>query len=164
MLEFFGFGVGTIELRLDRFAFCPGDTIRGQLVLALREPQSARALVVGVRARQKVVDRYRGARENVLSYRNETVWEFKHELAGEGVYTEGTYPFELVVPSDVFHAEVGPPPGLLGDVARAVSFLQPQKRFPLQWHVFGSVRRRFKLDLTKKVDIVVTERQEPAGR
>jgi hypothetical protein len=164
MLEFFGIGVGTVELRLERFAFCPGDTIRGQLVLKLREPQSARALVVGVRARQKVVDRYRSSGENVLSHRTETVWEFKRELCGEGVYGEGSYPFELVVPSDIFQAKVAPPPGLLGDVARAVSFLQPQKRFPLQWHVFGAVDRRFKLDLTKKVDIVVTERMEPGGR
>ena len=97
----------------------------------------------------------------VLSYRNETVWEFKRELAGEGVYSEGSYPFELLVPSDIFRAEAAPPPGLLGDIARAVSFLQPQKRFPLQWHVFAAVSRPFRVDVKKKVDIVVTER--PAG-
>ena len=161
MLEFFGIGVGSIEIQLERFGFYPGDTIRGQLVLKLREPQSARAIVVGLRARQRVVDRYRSPRENVLSYRNETVWEFKRELAGEGVYSEGSYPFELLVPSDIFRAEAAPPPGLLGDIARAVSFLQPQKRFPLQWHVFAAVSRPFRVDVKKKVDIVVTER--PAG-
>ena len=164
MLEFFGIGVGTIEIQLERFAYFPGETIRGEVRLKLSEPQSARALIVGVRARQKVVDRYRAARENVLSYRNETVWEFKRELGGTGVYTEGSYPFELVVPSDIFQAQVAPPPGLLGDVARAVSFLQPQKRFPLQWHVFAAVSRPWKVDVKKKVDIVVTERPEPGGR
>jgi hypothetical protein len=161
MLEFFGIGVGTIELQLERFGFYPGDTIRGQLVLKLRAPQEARALVVGLRARQRVVDRYRSPRENVLSYRNETVWEFQRELAGSGVYGEGSYPFELLVPSDVFRTEAPPPPGLLGDIARAVSFLQPQKRFPLQWRVFGAVSRPFKVDVKKTIDVVVTER--PAG-
>jgi hypothetical protein len=164
MLEFFGIGVGSIDIQLERFAFCPGDAIRGQLVLALRAPQSARGVVVGLRARQKVVDRYRAPHENVLSYRNETVWEFKRELAGAGVYGEGRYPFELVVPGDVFATPVVPPPGLLGDVARAVSFLRREKRFPLQWHVFAAVSRPFKLDLKRKVDVVVTERVEPAGR
>jgi len=161
MLEFFGIGVGSIEIQLERFGFYPGDTIRGQLVLKLREPQSARALVVGLRARQRVVERYRSPRENVLNYRNETVWEFERELAGEGVYTEGSYPFEILVPGDIFRAEAAPPPGILGDIARAVSFLQPQKRFPLQWQVFGFVSRPFKVDIKKQIDVVVTER--PAG-
>jgi hypothetical protein len=161
MLEFFGIGVGSIELQLERYGFYPGDTIRGQLVLKLSEPQPARALMVGLRARQRVVDRFRSTGENVLSYRTETVWEFKRDLAGEGTYREGSYPFELLVPSDVFHREAGPPAGLLGDIARAVSFLQPQKRFPLQWQVFAVVSRPYKVDLKKRVDVVVTER--PAG-
>jgi hypothetical protein len=161
MLEFFGIGVGSLEIQLERFGFYPGEAIRGRLVLALRPPQAARALVVGLRARQRVVERYRSARENVLNHRNETVWEFERELAGAGTYGEGSYPFELLVPGDVFHAETPPPPGLLGDLARAVSFLQPQKRFPLQWTVFARVVRPFRVDVTKKIDVVVTER--PAG-
>ncbi len=158
VLEFFGIGVGTIEIQLERFGFYPGDPIRGQLVLKLRAPQEARAIVVGLRARQRVVDRVRSPRENVLNYRNETVWEFKRELAGEGVYSEGSYPFELLVPSDIFHTDAAPPDGLLGDIARVVSFLQPVKRFPLQWQVFAAVSRPFKVDVKKKVDVVVTER------
>ncbi len=161
MLDFFGIGVGTIEIPLERSGFYPGDTIRGQVVLKLRAPQPARAIVVGLRARQRVVDRYRSPRENVLNYRNETVWEFERELAGEGVYTEGSYPFELVVPSDIFRTEAPPPDGLVGDIARAVSFLQPVKRFPLQWQVFAAVSRPYKVDVKKRVDVVVTER--PAG-
>lgn len=158
MLEFFGIGVGTIEIELEQFGFYPGDTIRGQVVLELRSPQPARALVVGLRARQRVVDRYRSPRESVLSYRNETVWEFRRELAGAGVYTEGRYPFELLVPSDVFRPEPAPPAGLLGDLARAVSFLQPVKRFPLQWQVFAAVSRPLKVDVKKRIDVVVSAR------
>jgi len=163
MLEFFGIGVGSIEIQLERFGFYPGDTIRGQVVLKLRAPQSARAVVVGLRARQKVVQRRFSPRDPVLTYRTETVWEFKRELAGEGAYQEGSYPFELVVPSDVFRPEAEPPSGIVWDIARAIVFplLQGERRYPLQWQVFAAVSRPFKVDVKKKVDVVVTER--PAG-
>ena len=163
MLEFFGLGLGRIEIRLERFGFYPGDTIRGQLVLQLHEPQSARALVVGLRARQKVAQRRASPRDVVLTHRTETVWEFERELAGEGVYREGSYPFELLVPSDVFRAPATPPAGIVWDIARAITFpfLQGEQRFPLQWQVFAAVSRPYRVDVKKRVDIVVTER--PAG-
>jgi len=158
MLEFLGIGLGTLEIQLDRFSFVPGEKITGRLSFKLKEPTAARGVVVGVRARQRVIERNRSSQGTSTSYRNDVVWKFERNLAGEDVYTDGSFPFELVIASDVFHDRVDPPPGTLGDIARVVSFLSPSKRMPLEWEVYGHVDLPWKVNVSKKVSIVVTER------
>ncbi len=160
MLEFLGIGLGTLDIRLERFAFVPGDRVVGTLSFKLKEPTAARGVVVGVHARQRVVERHRSTQGGTsTSYRNDVVWKFERVLSGEDIYTEGSHSFELVIASDVFRESVEPPPGTLGEIARVVSFLSPTKRMPLEWEVYGHIDLPWKINVSKKVSIAVTERE-----
>jgi hypothetical protein len=161
MLEVFGIGVGSITVQLEHYAYHPGETIRGEVAVRLRSPEATGGVVVGVRARQRIVDRSRSPRDYVVSARTETVWEFRRELAGPGTLATASYAFELGLPADLYARQAEPPPGLVGDVVRAIAFLQREKRYPLQWQVYGRLLRPWKVDLTRRVDIVVTEASPP---
>lgn len=168
MLEWIGIGLGRIDLALERDDFVAGDLVRGRLSLRLKEPVPARGLHVGVRARQRRLERHvtRGGGPT-LSYSRHKVWEFTRRLAAEGVFEVADHDFELRLPDDVFRGMIEPPPGMLGEVARAVSFLAGSARFPLEWEVFGRLDIPFRLDVHGEASIVVGEghdRGRPAGR
>jgi hypothetical protein len=52
---------------------------------------------------------------------------------------------------------VSPPEGLLGDIARAASFLSGETRFPLEWEVFAYIDIPWRLNVKKNVAITVSE-------
>jgi hypothetical protein len=149
---------GKMEIRLAKHAFVMGELIEGVVTYALDEPMDARALVVGLRATQRTVTRSRSTQgpTNIVHQR-QTVYEFKNELGGEATYRSGERAFTLVVPEAANARGATPPSGILGDIARAASFLSGNAAFPLEWEVFGYVDIPWKLNVKKGVPIAVTE-------
>ncbi len=158
MLKFLGIGLGRVDLVLERHTFVPGDPVRGRVRWALEEPTPARRVAVGIYATQRVVTSHVGGQGNTVGYRKDKVWSFEQALGGEDLYTTGEAAFEIVIPSNVLRGGAcEPPPGPLGDVVRVVSFLSPNKRFPIEWEVRGFVDVPFKVNPKAKAAITVTE-------
>ncbi len=151
MLEVLAIGVGELQIKLKQVDYQLGDTIRGLVKVRLTEKLEAKRLVVGLEARQRTV----GLHDNTVSYSNGKVWRFEKELAGEGRYLKRAKRFELKIPEDLERA--GPAPDSpLGDIAQVISFLSPNKRFPLEWQVFAFLDRPWKFNVKAKVPITVT--------
>jgi hypothetical protein len=151
MLDVLAIGVGELQIKLKQVDFQLGDTIHGLVRVRLTEKLDAKRLVVGLEARQRTV----GLHDNTVSYSNGKVWRFEKELCGEGKNLKRAKRFELKIPEDLERA--GPPPdNMLGDVAQVLSFLSPNKRFPLEWHVFAFLDRPWKFNVKAKVPITVT--------
>lgn len=159
------FGNGKLEIRLPKLTFGAGEAIDGDLSYALDAPMKARALVVGLRAKQRI--RTRAVRNGSVSVEDttKTLYEFKNELSGEKTYSRGDASFHLAVPHDVhrFEAQAQAPDGLLGDIARAASFLSGESRSPVEWEVFAVIDIPWKVNVKKAQAITVTEGAPPAG-
>jgi hypothetical protein len=151
MFDVLAIGVGELQIKLKKVDFELGDVIHGLVKVRLTEKLEAKRLVVGIEARQRTV----GLNDGTVSYSNGKVWKFEKELSGEGKYLKRAKKFELKIPSDLERA--GPTPdNMLGDVAQVLSFLSPNKRFPLEWHVFAFLDRPWKFNVKAKVPITVT--------
>jgi hypothetical protein len=165
MLSFLGIGLGKVDLSLDRVVFKPGDTIRGRMKFSLKEPTPARRLAVGLYGRQRAVSTSNGSGGvRTVGHRVDDVYKFEHVIAGEDLYTHGDHGFEIVIPSYVLSGARGvdAPPGTLGDVVRAISFLSPQKQFPVEWEIRAFVDLPFKLNPKSSMSITITEYVNPA--
>lgn len=159
MLSFLGIGLGKVELSLERVVFKPGDTIRGRMSFSLKEPTAARRVAVGLYGRQRVVSSSRHNGTRTVGHRVDDVFKFEQSLSGEDLYTAGSHPFEIVIPSYVLSGARGvqPPDGALGDMLRAISFLSPNKQFPVEWEIRAFVDVPFKINPKTAMSIAVTE-------
>ncbi|HTM22692.1 MAG TPA: hypothetical protein VL172_19350 [Kofleriaceae bacterium] len=154
-----GLGVGSIELELDKKALSPGDTLRGSVVLHLKEPTEAKRLVLAIRATQGLVSYGKDASGGKsLKTDQLVVYRQNVELAGERAYADGErYQGELTLPADVLEREPEIP-GTIGAVARAISSVTSPRRLPLEWRVMALLEIPWKRNLKKVLDIAVTPR------
>jgi hypothetical protein len=164
MLSFLGIGLGKVSVSLDRVVFKPGDTIRGRMSFSLKEPTPARRIAVGLYGRQRVVSTGMNNGTRTASHRVDDVFKLERDLAGEDLYTAGDHPFEIVIPSYVLSGARGvqPPEGALGDMLRVISFLSPNKQFPVEWEIRAFVDLPFKINPKASMSITVTEYVNPA--
>lgn len=164
MLSFLGIGLGKVEVSLDRVVFKPGDVIRGRMTFTLKEPTPARRLAVGLYGRQRVVTSGMSNGTRTVGHRVDDVFRFEQQLGGEDLYTSGERSFEIVVPSYVLRGARGvePPEGALGDVLRAITFLSPNKQFPVEWEIRAFVDLPFKINPKAAMSITITEYVNPA--
>ena len=146
-----GVGRGTVRVTLDATRAAPGGELRGQVGLDLAEPVEAKRLIVELRATQRGVETRAGVRTPIAT----TIYRFEAELGGPGRYQRETRPFTLTVPRDVGGGRVAPPPGRLGDVARAVSSVVAPTTGPVEWRVVASLVIAFGRDLDHAVDVSV---------
>lgn len=151
------FGNGKMEIELSRHRFGAGEMIEGSVSFKLDEPLAARALIVGLRAKQRVRSRRMQNGQMTSSEETRTVYEFKNELSGERTYSSGTKAFALTVPQDALKYETQAPDGIIGDIARAASFFAGESRSPVEWEVFGLIDIPWKVNVKKSVAITVVE-------
>ncbi|MDP1830334.1 MAG: hypothetical protein Q8L48_44125 [Archangium sp.] len=162
-LEALGLSVGELHLTLDEKIYRPGETITGTVRLDLNESSPAKRLVVGLLARQRAVGLAPGQQGLQLSYRNDKVWDFHFDVDGPRLYRpKETARFELLIPLEATDTNFSPPEGLLGDVARALSFLSNVKRFPLEWKVYAFLDRPWQLNPKGEVQLQLRPLDEDA--
>lgn len=164
MLSFLGIGLGKVDVSLERVVFKPGDTIRGRMKFSLKEPTPARRIAVGLYGRQRAVSIGMNNGVRTVGHRVDDVFKFEQQLGGEDLYTTGDHPFEIVIPSYVLSGARGvtPPEGALGDVVRAISFLSPNKQFPVEWEIRAFVDLPFKINPKAAMSVTITEFVNPA--
>jgi len=157
------FSNGKVEIRLTKHTFVPGERIEGTVAYALDEPKEGKRLVVGLRATQRVRTSSVHQGRVTSSDETRTIYEFKNELAGEATYTHGSKSFELTVPPDALDRVGVAPEGLLGDIARAASFLAGNSKGPVEWEIFAFVDLPWKVNPKKSQPITVVEGAPPAA-
>jgi hypothetical protein len=152
------FGRKGIEVMLDKYAFTPGETIKGKVGLKLKKPIQARKLtvaLVGIRIiRQSgmpMAHGHHGAQQDQVY----NIYHFEIPLDGENVYLSELYTFEIKIPADIMKstqqptASAYPTTGLggklaeLAKAAEAIALVNSR----IEWSVEA------KLDVPMNVDI-----------
>jgi len=91
-----------ILLTIDKYAYTPGETIKGSVGLKLKRPLQARQLTVALLGLRIVHERpigNKGPQTHVYK-----IYDFTIPLDGENTYFNELYPFEIKIPSDILAA------------------------------------------------------------
>ncbi|MDO8340003.1 MAG: sporulation protein [Candidatus Burarchaeum sp.] len=145
----FGFGAGSIDVKLNNFNYKPGDTIEGTVVLNLKGPMKARGLFIALTA----LRRERSGKHTS----DRTVFELKNTLDGEKEYAASpepiAYPFKIVVPQQI--PNQGQIPQIPGEVGGAVTdllkfFVSSQQ---VKWYLIAKLDVPMASDVSKQVQI-----------
>ncbi|MBI2530210.1 MAG: hypothetical protein HYW05_03665 [Candidatus Diapherotrites archaeon] len=143
----FNFGIGGIELRLEKYEFAPGEAIKGHVSLKLKKPIKARKLGIALLGLQETHQLRSGP-----SPRRESnyIFNFEKPLDGEKEYLQGEYDFELKIPANVLEGSYGS--GALAAVAKTAQFLGGALT-NIKWFVEASLDIPMGLDVRKKIQI-----------
>lgn len=160
------FGKGKIDVTIGKTGYAPGDTVSGEVVLALKKPVAARELSISLIGEQVTTQTKVGMGSGQTSLRTEQqrtrIYDFKHQLDGEKEYRPGQdYRFEIKIPADIL--SVGPQiqevEGKLGQVlkvaqtAAALTGRIPSQR--VKWYLLAKLDVPRGLDVTRKVDVTI---------
>jgi sporulation-control protein spo0M len=146
----FGFGKGKIDIVIERYNFSPGETIKGNIILKLKEPTHAKALKVGLLGEKSVTETRMINGRTTTNNRNVTVFNFEMPLDGEKDYTEGEYDFELKVPTNL--AQPSLPQSAVGDVIKTIQILAGRES-NVRWYVVAKLDIPMGIDVSKKIQI-----------
>ena len=147
----FGIGEGKMEIVLPKLNYACGEKISGKAVLTLNQPKSAKGLRIELKAERKVwKNRVSGGKSRRVQ-ETETVYSFVLPLKGEGQFSSGEYSFEIVVP-DLGPRQQAPPAIRIGPF----SLMGPDAG-PLAWYVIASLDLPLSFDISKKLQISVSQ-------
>jgi len=146
----FGFGKKQIEIVLEKLNFSHGDTIKGKVVLDLKNPIHARALKVGIVGERTTTSTSTINGRPTTSTKNVAVFKFDMPLDVEKDYFKGEYNFELKVPGEM--SQPSTPQGVAGDVVKAIQILAARES-DVRWYVTANLDIPMKLDVDARVQI-----------
>jgi len=148
----FGFGVGKIDVKLNKFNFKPGDTIEGTVSLTIKKNSKANGVKVAFVGTE--TSSYRGANgRNQTS--TKTICNVEQELDSEREY-EATqmprdYPFKIVIPSDALR---GTSTGnQTADQVVGVFNMLSKSRKRTKWSIKTKLDIPMGLDVAKEIQI-----------
>lgn len=132
-----GIKEGSMEIILPKRNYSSGETVKGQLVLKLDQPKSARGLRVELRAEQKsaMVPKGTAIAPNVVY---NTVVQVKEE----GSFTNSKYNFELPLPKSAQEA--------VKEKATGTD--------PVRWYVTASLDIPLAFDITDRKEITIDQK------
>ncbi len=157
------FGSDQIKLTLEKYAYVPGDVIRGNAALNLKKPVRARKLIVsfiGIR-----IERHRGTRvsggpgyhhHHTSEKHRYVIYNFEIPLDGENTYFNEMYPFEIKIPQDILKSPQSQPEGKVGSFIRVLQDIAAANS-RLEWHVEAKLDVPMNLDIRKKRKIVISQ-------
>jgi len=160
------FGKGKINISLQKTGYAPGDTISGNVALALKKPVKARGVTISLIGEQKntKVGGMMGNQSQGMSTttKNIRIYDFKHQLDSEKEYSQGQeYHFEIKIPADILSAKPQMPElgGKLGQglkVAQAAAAMTGAIPFQqTKWYLLAKLDIPGGMDITKKADVTI---------
>jgi hypothetical protein len=151
----FGFGKGKIEIFLEKFNFSPGETIKGKVLLQLKEPIFAKQLKIGLFGLKITTRRVTLRGTPTTETKKEFIYKFEMPLDGEKEYLKGEYPFEIKIPSDIFTTPPQISEGALGAVIKTMQMLSSLSGITsrVEWYLEVSLCIPKGFDIKKKVNI-----------
>ncbi len=142
----FNFGIGGIEVKLEKYEFAPGETIKGHVSLKLKKPIKARKVRIALLGLQENYQLRSGSGPRQSS---NYIFNFEKPLDGKKEYLQGEYDFELKIPANILE---GPQFGKLGMLTKTVGLFRGQTS-NVKWFVEASLDIPMGLDVRKKVQI-----------
>jgi len=150
----FGLGKGKIEIQITKFNFSPGETIEGNVILALDKPMNAKGVTIELTGTRKSssLNVSKGKR----SSRTDTVFSFKQPLDGEKEYpaSELNYKFQIKIPNDV-----STQPAFGGDIAGTLiksAQILTGTNSRVDWYLTARLDIPWKIDVSKRLQINIT--------
>ncbi|VVC02725.1 Uncharacterised protein [Candidatus Burarchaeum australiense] len=159
----FGFGQGSVDIKLNNFNFRPGDTIEGTVLLKLKGPVKARELSVTLAAishgaNATITFGGSPSAQHHASHNNDRrIFELKNTLDSEKEYPATpeplAYPFRIVIPQQIPSA--GQIPQFPGEVGGAVTdllkFLASGQQ--VKWYLMAKLDVPMAADVSRQVQI-----------
>jgi len=147
----FGLGEKKIELVLEKFNFSPGDTIKGRVILKLKNPVKAKQLKVGLRG-ERVTETLRTVAGKPTPHQEKSfIYNFEMPLDKEKEYLEGEYSFEIKVPANLSQ-NLPMPSGAVGDLLKGVQILAGRDT-RITWYVIAYLGVPMGFDVSEKVQV-----------
>lgn len=152
-----------IQLTLEKYAYSPGEIIKGSVGLKLKKPVQARKLTVAliglriVRTTGMAVGPMRVGRQQPQT-QVYTIYNFEIPLDGENTYFNEMYPFEIKIPSDILQSAQQNLPSPLSGLGGAIAeFAKTMEQLTLdnsrvEWSVEA------KLDVPLKIDVCSSQK------
>jgi len=153
------FGPDKIIVKLDKYQYKPGDTIKGEVGLNLRKPMRARKLVVSLLG--KVRTTHRDSKGHMQT-EDVTVYDFTIPLDGENDYLSELYPFEIKIQSDILEMHSSNEriqqmlQEKLGTFGVILGKMATTGQGPVRWMVHAQLDIPMKLDVHKSQDIIIS--------
>jgi hypothetical protein len=152
-----------IVITLEKYAYAPGEIIKGSVGLKLKRPVQAKKLTVALIGLRIV--RESGIAVGPLRVGNQgpqthiyTIYNFEIPLDGESAYFHELYPFEIKIPSDILqsaqqnlHSKLTGLGKTIAEIAQMMDQLS-LKDSRVEWSVEA------KLDIPLKIDIVNSQK------
>ncbi len=151
------FGPEKIMLKLEKYNYSPGDTIKGNVKLNLKKPTQARKIEVsfiGIKIQQQTGMGIGPTASSSRSTNKSVVYDFKMPLDYDKEYQNDEYPFEIKIPEDIHHVSQK----LEGKVGTALTALKAVSGIHgrIDWYVKAQLDVPKKLDIKKKQKIVLS--------
>jgi hypothetical protein len=156
-----------IQITLEKYAYAPGETIRGGVGLRLKRAVQARKLTVAliglriVREGGMAVGPVRVGNQGPQTHVY-TIYDFEIPLDGEAAYFQELYHFEIKIPADIlqsaqqnFHSTLSG----LGKTFEEIAHLMEQLRAAdsrVEWSVEATLNVPLKVDITSSQKIVIS--------
>jgi hypothetical protein len=153
------FGPDKIIVKLDKYQYKPGDTIKGEVGLNLRKPMRARKLVVSLLG--KVRTTHRDSKGHMQT-EDVTIYDFTIPLDGENDYLSELYPFEIKIQSDILEMHSSNEriqqmlQEKLGTFGVILGKMATTGQGPVRWMVHAQLDIPMKLDVHKSQDIIIS--------
>lgn len=149
-------GPDQMTLKLEKYDYKPGDTIKGVVSLILKKPTKARKLEAALLG--KVRTTHRDA-DGDIHTSDKIVYDFTLPLDGEKEYQNGEYPFEIKISPDILSSPDQQLQqnlnGKLGTIGAILGQMVTGQR-PIHWLVHAHLDIPMKLDVGKSQDIVIS--------
>jgi hypothetical protein len=166
----FGFGKGKIEIKLEKFNYSFGETIKGNVILKLKKVIPARELAVRfwgetiirtantqatIQTNSRLSHSNSAANRSNMQVSHVPIFDFKLPLDGEKEYSteQIEYPFEIKIPSNLVTQE-SMPDGALGKIAKIAQAMS-KTREATYWYIEATLNIPKGIDVAKKIQVNV---------
>jgi hypothetical protein len=156
-----------ILITLEKYAYIPGDVIKGSVGLRLKKAVHAKNLTVRLIGLRIVHEG--GMAVGLVRVGNQapqthvyTIYNFEIPLDGEAAYYHELYPFEIKIPPDIlqsaqqnFHSSLTGLGKTLGEIAQMMEQLRLSDA-RIEWSVEATLAIPLKVDITNSQKIVIS--------
>ena len=160
-----------IDVKLQKYAYTPGETIKGSVGLKLKRPLNAKKLMVGLIGLRIVHQgniaigpvRVGNQGQQTQVY---TIYHFEIPLDEEAVYFHEFYPFEIQIPADILQSAQqnlnSTLTGLgktLSEIAQVMNQLS-MSGSRVEWSVEARLQIPLKIDIVNSQKIVLSDQKQ----
>ncbi len=160
-----------IDVKLEKYAYTPGETIKGHVGLKLKRPVNAKKLMVALIGLRIVHQgniaigpiRVGNQGQQTQVY---TIYHFEIPLDEEAVYYHEFYPFEIQIPPDIlqsaqqnFNSTLTGLGKTFSEIAQVMNQLS-MSGSRVEWSVEATLQIPLKIDIANSQKIVLSDQKQ----